>query len=194
MRPSALLLGAATLITLATGAATPALALERQSHSEGGLSSVPAAAHAAISGVLGRDRLAYRATTTAGGFRSENRSHGLVADFDQGGVVVVAGAGRLGLSLRSLGYGSRLSPVAPARPEATRNRIEYRRASHPVVRERSSRSGTGVLAGRAPCRAELRPADSCAHALGTLRASLEPSTTDLSFALDGREVHFATRG
>ena len=156
---------------------------------------MPAAAHAAISGVLGRDRLAYRATTTAGGFRSENRSHGLVADFDQGGVVVVAGAGRLGLSLRSLGYGSRLSPVAPARPEATRNRIEYRRG---VLTEWYVNGPLGLeqvfSLAAPPVGRSSGPLTLALTLSGTLRASLEPSTTDLSFALDGREVSLRYQG
>ena len=57
----------------------------------------------------------------------DNRLHGLSADFPRHGVVVRAHGGRLGLSLRKLGYGTQLSPVAPARPQATRNSIEYRR-------------------------------------------------------------------
>ena len=75
----ALLLGAATLITIATGAATPALAVERQSYGDGSFSSLPAAAWPTVSGALGRDSLAFRARTNPGGFRMHNGLHGLTA-------------------------------------------------------------------------------------------------------------------
>ena len=121
-------MGAATLITIAASAASPSPATEIAGGiGEGSLASVPPAARATISGVLGRGNREYHARATSSGFQSTNSSHGLVADFRQGGVVVRAGSAGVGLRLRSVGYGSRLSPVAPAQPRARSNRVEYSR-------------------------------------------------------------------
>ena len=95
---------------------------------ESELSSLPLAAQASISGVLGRDDRAYHASATAHGFRGENPAHGLTADFaGSGSTRGSRRAARLGLALRSIGYGDELRPVAAAAPTATKNRVEYRR-------------------------------------------------------------------
>ena len=194
-RLSALLLGAAMLIMLAAGAALPATQATDSTGPESGLSSLPAAARATISGVLGRNNPEYRASATTRGFRSKNRAHGLAADFNQGGVFVTVDAGQLGLSLRSVGYGSQLSPVAPAQPEARKNRIEYRRGAltewyvnGPLGLEQ------GFTLAKPPAQRSPQPLTLSLTLSGTLRPWLAPGATGLTFALEGRRVSLGYQG
>ena len=195
-RRVALILSAAALITLATSAASPSLAAESAvGEREGGLSSLPLPAQAAISGALGRDNRAYQASATSRGFRSENDVHGMVADFTESGVVVQAGAGRLGLSLRSVGYGHELQPVANAHSEATKNRVEYRRGAltewyvnGPLGLEQ------GFTLAKPPAKRSSQPLTLSLTLSGTLRPSLAPGASGLTFALEGRRVSLRYRG
>lgn len=90
------------------------------------LASLPAAARATISRVLGRDQSGYRAVASPDGFAVRNGAQGLTARFTAGGVDVRAGAARLGFGLRGYGYGPRLRPLAPVAPTASANRVSYR--------------------------------------------------------------------
>ena len=94
-----------------------------------GVSSLPIQAQASISAALGRDQRAYHAKREGRAWRLENRKHGLRADFIYGGVEVRSGAARFGLRLAGLGRGARLEAVAASKPEATANRINYRRGA-----------------------------------------------------------------
>lgn len=87
------------------------------------LAAVPAAARAAVSAVLGRDTPAYHVE----GRRARNAAHGLSVRFSGGGVAIDGPGGRVRLELRAFGYGEQLTPVAPAPPAASANRVEYRR-------------------------------------------------------------------
>ena len=162
---------------------------------ESDISSLPLAAQAAISGVLGRDNRDYHATATARGFRSENPAHALATDFANSGVVVEAGAERFGLTLRSLGYGEKLLPVASAGPTATKNRVEYRRGAltewyvnGPLGLEQ------GFTLAAPPAERTSDPLTLALTLSGTLRASLEPSATDLELALEGQPASLRYRG
>jgi RTX calcium-binding nonapeptide repeat (4 copies) len=89
--------------------------------------ALPQAAQSTVSGVLGRDDVAFRSSPSPHGFRMANARHGLVASFGPAGVRVQAGAARLRLALQSWGYGDALRRVAQAAPAARANRIDYRR-------------------------------------------------------------------
>jgi hypothetical protein len=93
------------------------------------LFAVPLPVQGHISAALGRDDPRYHATARSGGFRVENRTHGLAADFTVDGVRVQAGPAHWRLSL--VGYGYSDEPPAPeaVRPHAAGNRVEYRRGS-----------------------------------------------------------------
>jgi FG-GAP repeat len=184
---------AAMLLTFATTAAPslPRPASERQAT---GLSSLPPAAQATISGALGRDSHQYLARATESGFRSENPAHGLVAEFTKSGVVVKAGAGRLGLSLRRFGYGTSLQRVAPASPQATRNRVTYRRGAltewyvnGPLGLEQ------GFTLAAAPTRRGSGPLTLSLSLSGTLHPSVAPGATGLTLARASRSssLHYS---
>ena len=180
---------------LASGAATPALAVERQSDGESALSSLPVAARATVSGALGRDSRDFQATSVAGGVHIDNRLHDLSADFRRQGITVTAGGGRLGLGLRRIGYGSKLAPVAPAQPEATRNRVEYRRGAltewyvnGPLGLEQ------GFTLAAPPGERSAGPLTLALSVSGTLRVSLAPGAKALDLSLSGRPAPVRYRG
>ena len=185
----AFLFGAATLTMLATGAALPAPQATDIAGPESGLSSLPAAARASISGVLGRDSLDYHANATADGFRSKNRAHGLVADFDQRRVVVRAGAGSLGSACAASATAPSSPRSQPARLQATKNRVEYRRGAlsewyvnGPLGLEQ------GFTLAKPPAQRNSRPLTLSLTLSGTLQPSLAPGASGLSLALEGRQV------
>lgn len=93
----------------------------------GTATELPPQAEAALSAALGRESDTYRAIASGQGFRVENPKHLLVAHFDRDGVQVRTGAAGWRLALRGWGHGDRLEPVLAALPEASANRVEYRR-------------------------------------------------------------------
>jgi len=97
------------------------------------LASLPVAAQSTISAAMGRDQSDFHARPDSnGGFRTLNSEGQLAADFAQSGVVVRAGArGGTGWGLAFEGYGrgrwTDSASSAAARPQASANRVEYRR-------------------------------------------------------------------
>ena len=89
--------------------------------------------------------------------------------------------------MRSLGYGSRLSPVVPARPQATRNRIEYRRGA---LNEWYVNGPLGLEQGftlaRRPSTRTSGPLTLALRLTGTLRPSLATGAKDLDFFFAGQ--------
>jgi len=108
----------------ADGLRTPLPAIHRTGD---GAATLPIAARGAISAALGRDQVSYHARPTQDGFAVDNVRHDLEARFRFDGLRVREGATELGLVLGAWGYGEALSPVAAAAPEASANRVEYRR-------------------------------------------------------------------
>jgi len=93
------------------------------------LSALSTDAQARISGVLGRDDAEYHALARGEGFLVENANHKFAADFTQRGIDVRAGTATWSLALRGYGRGSELRAVAAIAPQASANRIEYRRGA-----------------------------------------------------------------
>jgi len=91
------------------------------------LSGLPVPAQARISTLLGRDDSGYHAFTHVRGFRAQNPEHQLAADFTETGVEVRAGTATWKLALRGYGYGEDGHTAAAVAPQASVNRIEYRR-------------------------------------------------------------------
>jgi uncharacterized repeat protein (TIGR01451 family) len=144
---------------------------------------LPPAAQAAVSRVLGRDDHSYRAVSTAAGFKIANTKQGLTARFEAGSVQVRSGVDRLGLSLRSYGYGERLGPVLPAVPRSTSNRISYNRGplsewyvNGPLGLEQ------GFTLRTPPGDRRGGPLTLAIDLSGNLSASVEPDAMGLRFA------------
>ncbi|MGH8555062.1 MAG: hypothetical protein ACREUD_05795 [Gammaproteobacteria bacterium] len=93
------------------------------------LSSLPLPAQATISAVLGRDQPSYHAVTSGSGFHADNPKHALAADFAREGIEVHTGGARWGLRFSGYGYGEALGRGAAVAPQATANRVEYRRGA-----------------------------------------------------------------
>jgi hypothetical protein len=91
------------------------------------LAGLPVAAQAVVSRTLGHDSVGYRITRTGAGLRALNLANGFSAQLGSGGLVVRSGRARLGLALTGYGYGPWLRPVLGAAPQATLNRVVYRR-------------------------------------------------------------------
>jgi hypothetical protein len=91
------------------------------------LFSLRAAVQGPLSAPLGADAPVYRVVSRAGTLRVVNPTQGLSAGFTGAGVSVEAGATRLGLSVRGLGYGGSLASLPAASPIAHGNRVVYAR-------------------------------------------------------------------
>jgi hypothetical protein len=96
-----------------------------------GGTSMPAAAQPGISAALGRDDSRYQVHPAKrdGGFRAENPQQGLKAEFTRQGIEVRSGTAQWGLALRGYGYGDALRAVTAASPQASANRVQYRRGA-----------------------------------------------------------------
>jgi len=92
-------------------------------------SSLSTAAQATVSAVAGREDQSYHAVVQGKGFHAENPRHAMNVDFTPEGVQVRTGTSRWGLTLSSYGYGDRLDVVSASAPNATANRVEYRRGT-----------------------------------------------------------------
>jgi hypothetical protein len=92
------------------------------------LSSLPLSARGAVSGALGAESPVYRIIRSAGGFRTTNPTQRLAARFTRSGAWISSGSLRVGLSLRSAGYGPRTRAVARVSPHARANRVVYGRS------------------------------------------------------------------
>jgi hypothetical protein len=85
-----------------------------------------AEAAATMSSSLGAHLAAYSFAADPAGFAASNPLQRLDVRADRSGVSLSAGTLTLGLSLRSLGYGSSITALAPANPTAAGNRVSYR--------------------------------------------------------------------
>src|SRR5580658_1976039 len=93
----------------------------------GGLSSLPSAAQSSISGVLGRDTPEYRVQATRDGLRFANPRQKLSTRFTRDAVMLSRGNASWQMSLRGFGYGNALKVPDSVAPQASANRVEYRR-------------------------------------------------------------------
>jgi trimeric autotransporter adhesin len=92
-------------------------------------SSVPIAARAGISAALGRDDSSYAISRQAGRMTATTPDHKLSAEFQRDGVRVRAGQADMGLALLSYGYGAEMRKASKAEPQASQNRVEYKRGA-----------------------------------------------------------------
>jgi hypothetical protein len=108
------------------------------------LLSLPLAAQAAVSGTLGAADPAYRVGAAQGGLQTVSPAQRLHGRFSSSGVLLSTGAARLGLSVRGLGYGIAVTPVAAVSPRAAGNRVTY---AHPGLTEWYSNGPMGLEQG-----------------------------------------------
>src|ERR1700734_429325 len=90
-------------------------------------SRMPDSAQSKISATLGSDVPEYYARTARGGFTLTNSPQDFVTDFTSRGVEIRNGEARWSFALLGYGYGDALSVLPPASPQASLNRVEYRR-------------------------------------------------------------------
>ena len=89
---------------------------------------LPSAARPGVSAALGHDIQRYGVRNRDGVLSTDNGQN-LAADFTPSGVQVHRGNTLWGMRMVAYGYGNDLRPVDPAPPQATGNRVEYRRGS-----------------------------------------------------------------
>jgi trimeric autotransporter adhesin len=147
----------------------------------GGLSSLPLAAQGSISAVLGRDDSRYWAHGAQGGFHAENPQQALAMDFTRRGLKVSSGATGWGLELRRYGHGDVFLPASETAPEASANRVEYRRG---MLTEWYANGPLGVEQGftlaQPEGQASGQPLTVALALSGDLAATLEPGGTTLT--------------
>ncbi len=93
------------------------------------LESLPSSAQPGISSALGRDIASYHARYAADGFDAYNSHEELATHFSSDGVEAFSGNSRWKLSFVGYGYGDALRVANKVAPQATANRVEYRRGS-----------------------------------------------------------------
>src|ERR1700691_4838362 len=108
-------------------ALTSTAAASGQHGTTGGLSDLPQAAQSTISAALGRDMTGYAVRIEPGGLQTENTQQHLVSTFTASELEVRSGLAIWRMNLTGYGYGTALTPVATAVPEAEGNRVQYRR-------------------------------------------------------------------
>jgi hypothetical protein len=104
----------------------PLCGASEQFHSAG-LSSLPSAAQSSISGMLGRDTPEYRVHATRDGLRFANPRQKLSTRFTRDAVMLSRGNASWQMSLRGFGYSNSLKVPDSVAPQASANRVEYRR-------------------------------------------------------------------
>lgn len=92
------------------------------------LSALPLSAQAQISAAIGADSPTYRIVSGAAGLRAANPAQRLRESFSGDGVTVSSGSTQLTLRLDSFGHGISVNPVGVVSPNASGNRVTYRRS------------------------------------------------------------------
>jgi hypothetical protein len=167
----------------AGGHASPPAVVRRQPAPHESLSALPLAAQGVVSATLGADSPAYRVSASGAGFQAHNPAQGLRMRFASAGVRITTGRLRLGLSLRSVGYGSTLEPVGEARPSVHANEVTYARR---VLREWYRNGPLGLEQGftivRPPRRRASGPLTLSLALSGDARATVTADRSILTLA------------
>jgi hypothetical protein len=163
-------------LTLSPGAS----AVDRRSTTL--LSSLPMVAQGGISAALGEDMAEYHACAVGVGEYSASVQHELSADFTSGGVLLRRQNASLGMTLRGYGYGDALHAVQPVAPQASSNRVEYRRGA---VTEWYVNGPIGLEQGftikKAPSRPNGQPLTLALELSGNLKAVSDVHTNSLTW-------------
>ncbi len=146
---------------------------------------LPAEAQGPISAALGKDDDRFWVHASARGFRGENRRNALAAEFGKEGVELSTEGKSTKLhwktETRAYGYGSALRPVHEAAPQASANRVEYRRDGMTEWYENGPLGlEQGFTLSRRPAGASGQPLTLELGLSGDLLAALEASGSDRS--------------
>jgi FG-GAP repeat len=144
--------------------------------------SLPAPLRSAISRLVGRDQLVYRARNAAHAALIVNPRQRLSARLGVDAVELRFGAEHIRLSLRGIGYGRMLAAVKAAAPEVNANRVSFQRGTltewyvnGPLGLEQGfSLASPPHRSGRGPLTLRLAVS-------GSLRARLAPDRKSLRF-------------
>jgi len=150
--------------------------------------ALPASAQAAVSGALGAHDPAYAIGPAAsGGLRAQSTAQSLRMRFTRSGVEVRAGATHLALSLRAIGFGERLAPIAPATPSASANGVAYAHAGGLTEWYRNGPLGLeqGFTIARAPAGADRQPLTLAMALSGDVAGRLAPAGQTLTLGHAG---------
>ena len=157
--------------------------------SQKGLLSLPLAAQGSVSASLGADIPAYRVGASAGGFRATSPAQHLSSSFTASGVSLSAGATRLRLSLRGVGYGASLRGLAGVAPRADGNRVVYAR---PGLNESYTNGPLGLEQGftiaKAPAGHAAGPLTLSMALSGNAQASLLKGGQSITLSRSGKAV------
>ena len=124
--------------------------------SQHGLLSLPLAARGPVSEAVGADSAAYRIRRTrAGIIKAATPAQRFRSSFTGAGASVRAGATRVALRLRGVGYGSALTTLAPVSPKVQAHRVLY---AHPGLREWYANGPLGLEQGFTITHAPVRRA------------------------------------
>ncbi len=185
----------AMALAVASALAIGATAQIAAAESPAGPAKLSQDAKAAISASLGRERPAYHAVTAGDTLRAENRDHGFSADFTSDGVRVRTGTATWGWQLLGIGYGAAPSAVRAATPQATGNRIEYRRGT---LTEWYINGPFGLEQGfdvsAPPGERSGRPLTLALRLSGDLAAAVEPTGDALTLTPAGHGPRLRYRG
>jgi hypothetical protein len=173
---------------LSPHAAAPIAGATRQA----GLARLPLAAQGQVSAALGADTPSYHLARSHGGVEGLNRAQRLATRFARAGVQVSSAGTTLGLSLRGIGYGRSLTPVAPVTPTFAANRVLY---AHPQVSEWYVNGPLGLEQGftlaHAPAGDSAGPLTLSLAIAGDTRASLAGGGRSVTFTgPSGSSLHY----
>jgi len=145
---------------------------------------LPSAALGPVSAALGRSDRAYRLSVSGAGIDAKNPAQGMGLRFGRSGVQLSSGGVRLGLSLRSAGYGTSLRAVGDATPRVSANRVLYARAG---LEEWYVNGPLGIEQGFTLPRAPSGPSSGTLTLAMTLSGDIHPSVdpTGQSITLAG---------
>jgi len=153
------------------------------------LAAMGTSLQAAYSAAAGRENPAYAVRQSAGALAAANPAQGLHARFAPSWVSVSAGAGRVAMQLRGIGYGSSLQPLTGSVPSASGNRVSY---SRPGLQDWYANGPLGIEQGFTVAHAPVaRPAAPLTLAIGlsgNTRGALEAGGHGLVFSRAGKDV------
>jgi len=151
-----------------------------------GLSSLPLTAQSPVSAAVGALSRVYSVSASAQGLRAVSPPQRLRTRFGRSGVLLSAGAVRVGLSLRAIGFGTSLAALRDVTPSAKDNRVSYARSG---LEEWYANGPLGLEQGFTIARApsgEVAGALTLSMALsGDAHASLSPGGHSIIFSHGG---------
>src|SRR5271154_364723 len=150
---------------------------------QGGLASLRPAAQGPVSGAVGAADRAYWFSASGGVFGAPTPTQHLHSSFGRSGLLVSSGTLRVGLSLRTAGYGRVSQPISAVAPQVSANRVRY---AHAGLEEWYLNGPLGLEQGftvaRAPSGRVTGPLTLSMALAGDARASVAPGGQSVTFS------------